>query len=174
MNLFDWMLLLPVLYGFYRGFTKGLILELASLIALILGVYGALHFSSFTFALLADYVEMDSVYLNLASCGLTFLAIVIAVSLIGKVLTLLVKMVALGFINRMMGALFGAIKALLMLSVVLLLFDGVNKQFGLVKEETLNASLLYTPIRTQVQNLYPTVIEEFERQKENINELKGE
>ena len=174
MNLFDWMLLLPVLYGFYRGFTKGLILELASLIALILGVYGALHFSSFTFALLADYVEMDSVYLNLASYGLTFLAIVIAVSLIGKVLTMLVKMVALGFINRMMGALFGAIKALLMLSVLLLLFDGVNKQFGLVKEETLNASLLYTPIRTQVQNLYPTFIEEFERQKENINELKDE
>ena len=174
MNLFDWILLVPLLYGFYSGFTKGLILELFSLIALILGVYGALYFSSFTFALIADYVEIYSVYLNLVSYGLTFLAIVIAVSLIGRLLTLFVKMVALGFINRMMGALFGVIKVLLMLSVVILVFDGLNKQFGLVKEETLNNSLLYTPIRTQVQNLYPTVIEEFERQKENINELKGE
>ena len=174
MNLFDWILLVPVLYGFYRGFTNGLILEFASLIAIILGVYGALYFSSFTFALIADNLEIDSVYLNLASYGLTFLAIIIAVSLIGRLLSLLFKMMVLGFINRMMGSLFGAIKALLILSVALLLFDGLNKQFGLVKEETLNASLLYTPIRTQVQNLYPTVIEEFERQKENINELQGE
>ena len=71
MNSLDYILFIPLLYGFYRGFTKGLIIELASLLALTLGIYGALHFSSFTFEFLSHYVEIKTVYLQLASYGLT-------------------------------------------------------------------------------------------------------
>lgn len=166
MNYFDYVLLVPVLYGLYRGFSKGLILELASLLALIAGIYGAMHFSSFTFEYLNNYVEIETSYLQLASYGLTFLIIVLVITLTGKILTLLVKMVALGFINRMMGAIFGGLKALLILSVLLMFFDRFNKQFGMVKEEVLNTSVLYSPILIQSQELYPNVLEEFEKQKD--------
>ena len=172
MNSFDYILLIPLLYGLYRGFTKGLIIELASLLALTLGIYGALHFSSFTFEFLSDYVEIKTVYLQLASYGLTFLIIVMVISLTGKALTILIKLVALGFINRMMGAIFGSIKVLLILSVFILFFDRFNKQFGMVKDEVLNASLMYNPIRIQAEQFYPNVLEEFERQKESIENMK--
>ena len=171
MNYFDYILLVPVLYGLYRGFTKGLILELASLVALVAGIYGAMHFSSFTFEYLNEFVEVETSYLQLASYGLTFLLIVLVITLTGKVLTLLVKMVALGFINRMMGAIFGALKALLILSVLLMFFDRLNSQFGIVKEEFLNTSVLYSPILIQSQDLYPNVLEEFEKQKEHVEEI---
>ena len=171
MNYFDYVLLVPVLYGLYRGFSKGLILELASLLALVAGIYGAMHFSSFTFEYLSNYVEIETSYLQLASYGLTFIIIVLVVTLTGKILTLLIKMVALGFINRMMGAVFGGLKALLILSVLLLFFDRLNKQFGIVKEEVLNASVLYSPILIQSQELYPNVLEEFEKQKEHIDDI---
>ena len=172
MNSFDYILLIPLLYGLYRGFTKGLIIELASLLALILGIYGALHFSSFTFEFLSDYVEIKTVYLQLASYGLTFLIIVMVISLTGKALTMLIKLVALGFINRMMGAIFGSIKVLLILALFILFFDRFNKQFGMVKDEVLDASLLYNPIRIQAEQFYPNVLEEFERQKESIEDMK--
>ena len=172
MNSFDYILLIPLLYGLYRGYTKGLIIELASLLALTLGVYGALHFSSFTFEFLGDYVEINTLYLQLASYGLTFLIIVMVISLTGKALTILIKLVALGFINRMMGAIFGSIKVLLILSVFILFFDRFNKQFGMVKDEVLNASLMYNPIRIQAEQFYPNVLEEFERQKESIENMK--
>ena len=172
MNSLDYILLIPLLYGLYRGFTKGLIIELASLLALTLGIYGALHFSSFTFEFLSDYVEIKTVYLQLASYGLTFLIIVMVISLTGKALTMLIKLVALGFINRMMGAIFGSIKVLLILSVFILFFDRFNKQFGMVKDEVLNASLMYNPIRIQAEQFYPNVLEEFERQKESIEDMK--
>ena len=174
MNYFDYVLLLPVLYGLYRGFSKGLILELASLLALVAGIYGAMHFSSFTFEYLSKYVEIEIPYLQMASYGLTFLIIVLVVTLTGKILTLLVKMVALGFINRMMGAIFGGLKALLILSVLLLFFDRLNKQFGIVKEEVLEASVLYVPIRTQSQAFYPNVMEEFQKQKDNFEDFGEE
>ena len=172
MNSLDYILLIPLLYGLYRGFTKGLIIELASLLALTLGIYGALYFSSFTFEFLSDYVEIKTVYLQLASHGLTFLIIVMVISLTGKALTILIKLVALGFINRMMGAIFGSIKVLLILSVFILFFDRFNKQFVMVKDEVLNASLMYNPIRIQAEQFYPNVLDEFERQKESIENIK--
>jgi len=171
MNYFDYLLLLPVVYGLYRGFTKGLIIELASLVALVAGVYGAMHFSSFTFEYLSAFVEIETAYLQLASYGLTFLLIVLVITLTGKILTMLVKMVALGIVNRMMGAIFGGLKALLILSVLLMFFDRLNNQFGIVKDEVLNSSVLYSPILTQSHNLYPTVLEEFEKQKEHIDNM---
>jgi len=171
MNSLDYILFIPLLYGLYRGFTKGLIIELASLLALTLGIYGALHFSSLTFEFLSHYVEIKTVYLQLVSYGLTFLIIVMLISLTGKILTMLIKLVALGFINRMMGAIFGGIKVLLILSVFILFFDRFNKQFGMVNEEILTSSLMYNPIRIQAEQFYPNVLEEFERQKESIENL---
>ena len=168
MNSLDYILLIPLLYGLYRGFTKGLIIELASLLALTLGIYGAMHFSSLTFEFLSDYVEIKTVYLQLASYGLTFLIIVMLISLSGNILTMLIKLVALGFINRMMGAIFGGIKVLLILSVFISFFDRFNKQFGMVNQEILTSSLMYNFIRIQAEQFYPNLLEEFERQKERV------
>jgi len=171
MNSFDYILLIPFMYGFYRGFMKGLIIELASLLALTVGIYGALHFSSFTFEFLSDYIEIKTVYLQLASYGLTFLFIVMLISLIGKILTMLIKLVSLGFINRMIGAIFGGIKVLLILSVFISFFDRFNKQFGMINDEILSSSLMYNPIRIQAEKIYPNVLEEFEKQKESLENL---
>ena len=84
---------------------------------------------------------------------------------------MLVKLVALGLINRLMGAVFGGIKALLILSVLLLFFDRINSQFGLVKDEVVEASVLYNPILVQSQTIYPSIIEGFEKQKEEVEKV---
>ena len=81
---------------------------------------------------------------------------------------MLIKLVALGFINRMMGAIFGGIKVLLILSVFISFFDRFNKQFGMVNEEILTSSLMYNFIRIQAEQFYPNLLEEFERQKERV------
>ena len=38
----------------------------------------------------------------------------------------------------------------------------------MVNEEILTSSLIYNPIRIQAEQFYPNVLEEFERQKESI------
>lgn len=166
MNYFDYLILAPIIYGLYRGFTKGLILELASLVSLIAGIYGAIHFSSLMFEYLSTYIELELAYLQLASYGLTFILIVMVVTLSGKVLTLLVKMVALGLVNRLMGALFGSLKSLLILSVLLLFFDRINRQFSVVSTKVLESSILYSPILQKSNEVYPNLLEEFDRQKD--------
>ena len=48
MNYLDIFIACLVLLGSYRGFSKGLINELSSVLAVILGVYGSLKFSDLT------------------------------------------------------------------------------------------------------------------------------
>ena len=47
MNTFDIIIAALLIFGFVRGLLKGLFVEVASLVALIAGVYGAIHFSYF-------------------------------------------------------------------------------------------------------------------------------
>ena len=53
MGVIDIVLGALILFGLVRGFMKGLFVEVASLVALIAGVYGAIHFSSFA----ADFLQ---------------------------------------------------------------------------------------------------------------------
>lgn len=57
MNYIDIILLLPLLYGAYRGFSRGLIIEVATLLGLLLGVYIAIKFSGYTGGLSAGFFE---------------------------------------------------------------------------------------------------------------------
>jgi len=51
---------------------------------------------------------------------------------------------------------------------LLLFFDRINNQFGIVKVEIVNASVLYNPILTQSQAIYPSILEGFEKKKEEV------
>ncbi|MDA9323800.1 hypothetical protein N9Q28_01075, partial [Flavobacteriaceae bacterium] len=48
LNYLDIFIVCLTALGFYRGYSKGLIIELTSILALILGAYGSLKFSGLT------------------------------------------------------------------------------------------------------------------------------
>jgi membrane protein required for colicin V production len=84
MNTFDIIISALLLFGFIRGLFKGLFVEVASLVALIAGVYGAIHFSYFVGDFLANSVEWDEKFVTIISFSITFAIIVLVIALIGK------------------------------------------------------------------------------------------
>ena len=92
---------------------KGFFVEIASLIALIGGIYGAIYFSYFASDFLKDYVEWSENYIALTAFAVTFIAIVVAVSSLGKVFTKMANFVALGMINKLLGGVFALLKSVL-------------------------------------------------------------
>jgi len=80
MNIFDVVIAVILIIAFVRGFIKGFFVEIASLIALIGGVYGAIHFSYFAANILKKYVDWSENYIALTAFAVTFIIIVIAVS----------------------------------------------------------------------------------------------
>ena len=60
----DIILAIPLIWGAFMGFKKGLILELASIVALVLGIYGAVKFSDLTADYLNSYFEISSNWIS--------------------------------------------------------------------------------------------------------------
>ena len=110
MNYIDIVILLFLLYGAFRGFSKGLIIEVATLAGLILGVFIAIRYSPFTEGILKDFLNITSRYLSYIALAVTFLLVVIVVYLLGKMLTRLVDIISLGLVNKLLGTLLGIAK----------------------------------------------------------------
>lgn len=147
-------------FGLIRGLIKGFIVELASLLALVLGVYGAVHFSYFLVDILNDYLSWEPKYINITALVLTFIIIVVLISLLGKLFTKLAKLVALGILNRLLGGVFGVLKMAFILSVLIMFFQSFNTNNELIKEKTLEKSVLYSPIKNLAPMVLPSILKE--------------
>ena len=158
MNIFDIVIAALLIFGFVRGVMKGLFVEVASLAALIGGVYGAIHFSYFIGDFLKEAVSWDQEYVSLAAFAGTFITIIVTIALLGKMLTKLADFAALGVINKILGGVFGAIKIGLILSVVFIFFGKMNDTIPFVKKETLNESILYAPVKKIAPTIFPSII----------------
>lgn len=158
MNTIDIILGIFLLLGLVRGFFKGFLLELSGLLALIAGIYAAIHFSAPVQSFLSSFIGWEERYLSLLAFALTFFAVVIVISLIGKILTKMASLIALGIINRLLGAVFGLLKMAFLASIFLMFLN--QTQVMALEEETTESSILYEPVAKMAPLLLPTIIRE--------------
>ena len=158
MSIIDIVLGALLLFGLIRGAMKGLFVEVASLVALVLGVYGAIHFSYFATGLLESNVDWNEKTINIVAFAITFVVIVLAISLAGKALTKLADFAALGIINKLAGGVFGALKIGLILSVLLIVFNKLNNTLPFMEKEDLEESILYKPVKSLAPMIFPNLI----------------
>lgn len=153
MNYLDIIIAIVLFVFGFKGFRKGLIIEVVTLLAFGVGIYGAMHFSDFTAAHLQEVVEINPKYLDTIAFVLTFILLVIVVNLIGRWVTNLVKEMNLGFFNRLGGLIFGTAKGVLLCSILVMVLTNFNLM-GLLKEKTKQESLLYPYIEQTVPFVY--------------------
>ena len=158
MTILDIILAALLCIGLVRGFLKGFFVEVASLIALIAGIYGAIHFSYYVADLLMDHVEWNEKTINITAFAITFIIIVLLVALAGKALTKLANFAALGFLNKLLGGVFGLLKIGLILSILLIIFEKMNNTITFVDEEHTRDSILYKHVKSLAPLLFPTII----------------
>jgi len=170
MSFIDIVLAALILFGFIRGLFKGLFVEVASLLALVLGVYGAIHFSYFAADALESKVDWSEKTINIIAFAITFVIIVLAISLAGKALTKLADFAALGMLNKLLGGVFGALKIGLILSVLLIVFNKLNKTLPFMEKEDLQKSALYEPVKSLAPMIFPNLIKSEEEQDASTNE----
>jgi membrane protein required for colicin V production len=158
MNVIDIVLGGLILFGMVRGLMKGLFVEIASIVALVAGIYGAIHFSNFAAEFLESKVDWSEKTIAILAFAITFVIIVLTIAMAGKALTKLADFAALGIINKLAGAVFGALKIGLILSVVLIIFDKMNKTIPFADEEDLEESVLYYKVKALVPIILPSIL----------------
>jgi len=157
MNYIDIILAILLALAAISGFRKGLVAEIASLAALILGIWGAIRFSYVTSDFLTGYFDISPQYLSIISFVVTFIVIVILVHIIGKATKKILEAVMLGFLNKLAGLIFGVLKAALILSIILVLFDKIDEDVHILPQKTKDNSQMYEPIRSFAPSIFPFI-----------------
>ena len=95
MNWIDLIIVVILILSFVMGFINGLIKEVASLAALILGIWGAIKFSGFTAGKLYDYFDMSGQYVGIIAFVVTFGIIVVIIHFVGILVDKIINAAAL-------------------------------------------------------------------------------
>jgi len=159
MNFIDIIICIPLVWGLYKGFTKGLIIEAATFIAFGLGVWGGIRFSDLVAKKITEQFNWQSPYLPIISFASTFLCIIIIVYFIAKLIQRLVEGIALGIFNKIGGAIFGVLKYAMIMSVIIFMMDAIEKSYPMISFKTKKESLLYKPLATVAPLLIPVLNE---------------
>lgn len=165
MNYLDIILAVLLILGLLRGLKNGLFIEFASLIGLVVGIYGAVHFSHYAANFLRNNTDWDLDTANLAAFAITFLIIVIAISILARLLTQIAKLAFLGLVNRLMGALFGLLKTAFIMSVLLMFMAALSTKNLILDPEVRQGSVLYPYIEPIAPTMLPSILKEFDAYK---------
>jgi len=154
MNWLDIAIAIPLTWGLYKGFTGGIIMEIARIIALIAGVYLAVRFAQELSEYLYLNSDLTNEFLPIISFALIFIVVVVLVHLFAKTIEKLAKAVALGWANKAAGAAFGMFRIAFVLSVVIMMLTRFELLTSFERGETAKSSFLYSPL----QRLAPFII----------------
>ncbi len=159
MTTIDIIILVLLGIGAVTGFMKGFLKQLAGLLGLVAGLLVA----KALYATVAERVFLpltDS--LTVAQC-IAFVAIFLVVPLLflmaASLLTKFIEAVALGWINRLLGAGLGALIAALIVSLFICVVEFVDTENSFIKKTNKQESVLYYPMEKFAGVFFPAAKE---------------
>ncbi len=146
MSIVDILILIPLGYAAWKGFQHGIIIEVFTLLALLVGIYAGIHFSDVTANWMKNSLGWDSEYLPAIAFTITFLGIGAMVYFAGKMIEQVVKVTNLTPINKAFGIVFAVLKMTYFVSVFLVLLESYDEKGDFLPSSMKEKSLLYNPI----------------------------
>ncbi|MGD2028332.1 MAG: CvpA family protein [Desulfobacterales bacterium] len=117
MNFFDIIVIVILGYCLIRGVFRGLIKELSSIIGVFGGFYAAFTYYPMLAKPLSKWIT-NSGYLNILSFLIIFCCVFTIISILGVIINYLLKIAFLSWLDRILGSVFGALKGMLIVSVL--------------------------------------------------------
>ena len=146
MSIVDILILIPLGYAAWKGFQHGIIIEVFTLLALLVGIYAGIHFSDVTANWMKNSLGWDSEYLPAIAFTISFLGIGAMVYFAGKMIEQVVKVTNLAPINKAFGIVFAVLKMTYFVSVFLVLLESYDEKGDFLPPSMKEKSLLYNPI----------------------------
>jgi len=152
----EWILIALLALAGVRGFQKGFIAQITMFVGLLLGIWIAIHFSNFTGNYLTRWFHLEGDNAYIASFVVTFAGVVLMVYFLGKVATRLLRVVLLGWVNKLAGLLFSILKTALLLSVLLNILARTHLNEKLFTTEQ-RQKIFYRNIEKFAPTIYPSL-----------------
>lgn len=121
MNLVDILVWAILLAFIIKGFLKGLVREVCSLVGLVMGIWAACKYYPSLSAAIRHFIHLPQNVSSTISFALIFLVVGLLFFFLGHLLTAAFKIALLGGVNRVGGVVFGFFQGALVLCVILYL-----------------------------------------------------
>ena len=118
-------LLLGFIININLGFKRGLVREVASLFGLFISIISVFYFSDQLSNLIEIFLNLTSTVAYIISCLVIFLTVIYLVSYLAKIITKALSIVALGFLNRVTGLIFGLFKWIIISSSIIFIINKI-------------------------------------------------
>jgi membrane protein required for colicin V production len=169
MNYIDLIIIFLLIASAIGGLTKGLIYEVASLIALVAGVWGAIKFSGAVETFMVRYFHITYEHINIVAFFITFILISILVHFLAQAIEHAFNTVPIGPVNKVLGMVFATIKSAFIIGIILLFIEGIDKVIPVTPEKKIQEAKLYVPLRNLSINSLPYLKNFFEGVKEEVD-----
>jgi membrane protein required for colicin V production len=153
MNYLDIVIVTPLLYGFVKGFTNGLIKEITGLLGLFIGVYVAISFSSYLHPKFEEFLGGYEQFIPIISFATLLVVSVIIIKKIGYIFDKLTKALALGFVSRLLGGVFGFLK----IGIILTFLLSLVTDYELIDKQVKEKSVLIIPLQEVTKIIIPEI-----------------
>ncbi|MDR2937557.1 MAG: CvpA family protein [Prevotellaceae bacterium] len=153
MNIFDLTFALLLAWAILVGVRKGFVAQATSVFALLLGAYISYKFSYLLAKWITDF-GVGGMAVQIISFSLTFIGVVLAARLLGSIVSRIVSLALMGWVNRLLGVIFSGAKMLLIISIVLVVVNSIDKELGFMPRQQVQQSKFYQPI----SNLAPSLL----------------
>jgi len=155
MNWFDLVVIILVLLTLVKGFFSGLVMQVATLAGLVLGAIFAGKLSEFIAPELIEFAEASPHIIGPLSYIIAFVAILVALFFVGKLIESFMNALAMTTLNRLAGALFCAAKWIILFSILLNLLIEFDQDKKIIKEDVRSESYTYPLISEVAKTVIP-------------------
>lgn len=165
MSWLDILILLPLLIGLVRGLMKGLIVEVSSIVAILLGFFGAKYWSAAFASWLMQQFDWSETVCIVVAYALLFAGITLGLNIVARLLSKLFQKIQLGWLNRLLGGIFGTAKWGIVIVALVLCVHNLDKQFQFIQPELREKSVVYTTITPYAEQAWEEIKAQVETQK---------
>ena len=155
MEVIDIIILVVIGLGVIQGLIKGSIKELAAIVGFVAGLLLARALFGTVAEFLAPALGTSITIAQILSFILIWVAVPIGCSLVASVLTKALNVINLGWLNRLAGALLGAVKMMLLVGLGIYVLEYIDPKSEMISRATKRTSLLYGPMKEFVDQCWP-------------------
>ena len=161
-----------IILGFFciKGFFRGFIMEIFTLVGLVLAYVIAIRQMNSLASLINNIVRLPALVATTLSFFLIFILVVLFCRWIAGALRKITRWTLLGWIDRGGGILFGLFKGALVVSLLALLVSLIPTSQGMETEE--ENSLLFRPARSVAPAVFNFIKHTFPQTKNFYDEVK--
>ena len=151
----DIILLALFVPGIIIGIAKGIITQIVSLLSVIVGTILASRFSPDLTQVAMLQFGTEEPVTHVVCFIAIFLISALVMTLVGHLITKLIKVATLGWLNRLLGGLFAIFTTALLLGLLISVFEGLNANWNIVAPEKFEDLKVYPILRDFAAGLVP-------------------